>query len=194
MAKAEKNAIDSLNKAILNAEKAGIYVGAVTLHKSKNNWSFFGNPMVVKVLQDNTKTLIYDLEKAARNTFDHGQFVPFGDSRYGTKTLLPAMPTHLEVLPLIVTRSYVSHGLQLLSGHHDCRTLYNQPQPAWWPEKIPFSKPSEVPSSFTAKFGKGSSAEWHKSLKQIIYLMHRETRQDFRKNVDERAWSTFLQK
>ena len=71
--------------------------------------------------------------------------------------------------------------------------MYDQ-KPRWWPEAIPFAKPGVVPPTFKEQFGAEASLEWHKCLKQIIYLMHCESGQDYKTNVSEEGWKSFLQK
>lgn len=108
-----------------------------------------------------------------------------------TRKVLPPMPAQLSSLPLIDARKYVAHGLCILTGIKDRRQTYKQGKPSWWPEGIPFAKPAKVPESIQKEFGDYASAEWHDCLRAIIYTMHRETSQDYRKNVDTELWNQY---
>ena len=197
MTKAEKIIIEKYNNLVREAAKYGIYIGGVTLRKSRNTWTFCGQRVVVEALTAHSDVLLPTLEKHAaeigENMSLEGQ-IDMDDAKYQTQKVLPPMPTKLASLPLIAARSYVSHGVSILTGISDTRLLYRQPKPRWWLAGIPFEKPGIVPESFQSEFGSTASAEWHNCLRAIIYMMHHETSQDFRINVDPDVWKSFGKK
>ena len=195
MSKSENAAIEKLNRCIEKCSKVGVFHAGVTLRKSKNSCLFSGHPVLLKALSKHSETLIPCLEKAAANVDNLSKdLVKIGHEDYSTQTVLPPMPAPLTSLPCTSVRAYVSAGMHLLTGVRDSRQLYKQERPEWWPKAIPFQKPCVVPSSFQRAYGTSANSEWSRCLRRVIFEMHLDTRQDFRKNVDGDGWRSFCQK
>ena len=131
--------------------------------------------------------LLPQLEAEARR--DHADEF----EKYETDTVLPPMPCELTRLPVTVARSFVSHGLQIITETSDTRMMYSE-KPSFWPASIPFCKPFPTPDEYVKKFGGNASKAWHNSLKIVIYAMHKHLNQDLRTNVSKDGWQAFSHK
>ena len=196
MSKTELAAIETVNRAINNAAKNSVYVGALTLRKSKNTWTFCGCKIIVDILTANMDAIMTQIENEISETDEEKlrEVIPLGDPKYQTPVVLPPMPFPLESMPVVATRSYVSHALAILMDVHDARTMYAQARPSWWPVHIPFAKPGAVPEVIASKHGPKGSSVWHRCLKFIVYLVQKFCNQDFRKNIDKKGWQSFTNK
>ena len=195
MAKLEQGLIERLNKAIENAGKHGMFHVGITLIKSRNSWTFSGHPLLVEALASHSDVILPTLEATALNIKETvNEMVELGETSYQTQLVLPPLPAPLTKISLAAARSYIANCLSVITGIRDCRLVYKQPRPEWWPAEIPFEKPGTTPQSIMAQYGSGASAQWHLRLRTIIYMMHGHTNQDFRKNVDSEGWRSFLNK
>ena len=194
MSKLELKAIDRLNQASISCQKYGVFHGGITLRKSSNTWAFFGHQLIVDALAACQSVIIPALEAEASNIDETENFIAIGNEQYETQRVLPPLPSPLKTISVVDSRSYVANCLQLLTRFRDKRLMYQQTKPIWWPQSIVFAKPAKVPSSYYEKFENKASSQWHKSLKHIIYYMHKETRQSFERNVDAQGWEDFCKK
>ena len=196
MAKIEKAIEDRFDHLVKDAAKAGIYIGSCVLYKSRNKWSFSGNRAIVDALTSVYNVLLLALENEADNVGidKKDDRVVMNDSNFSMDICLPPMPNKLAKLSCESIRSYISRGLSIITVIKDSRKLYKQERPRWWLEKIPFVKPGVVPTSYQEKYGNLASSKWHDALCAVFFMMHKETSQDYRKNVDEDMWDRFCKK
>ena len=146
-----------------------------------------GVGFISRVLMRNMDFLLPQFEAEAR--LDHADEF----EKYEMDSVLPPMPCALSRLPVTATRSFISHGLQILTDVTDTKLMYSE-RPVWWPINIPFCKPFPVPSSYISKYGANASKAWHTALKIVVYEMHKSTNQDYRKNVCKSGWTAFTNK
>ena len=65
MTKAEKIIVEKFNTMVREAAKHGIYIGGITLRKSRNTWTFCGQRVVVEALTTHSAVLLPTLEENA---------------------------------------------------------------------------------------------------------------------------------